>query len=230
MTTGAATGTLALVVRGGWEGHQPLETTERVIPRLRGAGFEVVVSDSLSSYADRSLMAEVDLVVQCWTMGRIAPDELDGLLDAVRGGVGLCGWHGGLCDSFREQPAYQFATGGQWVAHPDGKVPYEVRFVPSRRDEPLVEGLDDFGIVSEQYYLHVDPNNDVLATTTFAGGTEAPWTRNCTMPVVWTRRHGAGRVFYSALGHDAPDFDVTEVLELVVRGATWASRRAPAAS
>jgi type 1 glutamine amidotransferase len=220
---------LVLVVRGGWQGHHPHETTERVIPALRAEGFEVRTSESLSSYADAGLMGAVDLVVQCWTMGEIGREELAGLLAAVASGTGLCGWHGGLCDSFRQATDYQFATGGQWVAHPGGKIGYDVHFLPERSDDPLVSGLEDFTIHSEQYYLHVDPTNEVFATTTFAGREEAPWIAGCVMPVVWTRRYGAGRVFYSSLGHDPADFDVPQVRELVVRGARWASRRTPGA-
>ena len=191
---------------------------------LEEDGCEVVRSDSLASYADRALMDRVDLVVQCWTMGSIGADELAGLLGAVRSGTGLCGWHGGLCDAFREEPPYQFMTGGQWVAHPGGQIDYGVHLVEERADDPIVAGLADFTIHSEQYYLHVDPSNEVLATTTFGPNEEAPWIAGCVMPVVWKRTFGEGRVFYSSLGHDLDDLAVPEVRELLVRGSRWAAR------
>lgn len=216
----------ALVVRGGWEGHQPVETSDLVAAEIEARGFAVHVVDTLACYGDRQAMAQVDLVVQAWTMGEIGRDELTGLLSAVRSGTGICGWHGGLADAFRSEPDYQFMVGGQWVAHPDDKVEFSVRFVAERRDDPIVAGLADFSIVSEQYYCHVDPSNEVLATTVFPAASEAPWVEGTTMPLVWKRRYGEGRVFYCALGHDRDDFAVPEVLELVVRGASWASRRA----
>lgn len=214
----------ALLVRGGWTGHEPVETSDAILAALRSDGVECTVADSLAVYADRSTMHGLDLVVQCWTMGEIAPEELEGLLAAVRSGVGFAGWHGGLCDAFRSAPAYQFMTGAQWVAHPGGKVDYEVNVVPARRDDPIVAGIDDFSVHTEQYYLHVDPSNDVLATTTFGASDEAPWIAGCVMPVVWTRTYGDGRVFCSALGHDAHDFATWQVGELVRRGCAWAAR------
>jgi uncharacterized protein len=217
----------ALVVRGGWEGHEPVETTDRMIPALAQVGFEVEVSNSLEIYTDAGAMDDVDVIVQCWTMGEISREELNGLLSAVTAGTGLAGWHGGLCDAFRNATEYQFMTGGQWVAHPGGKVEYEVNFVSDEVQDPIISGLNDFHLRSEQYYMHVDPSNRVLATTTFAGTDDAPWTKGCVMPVVWKREYGRGKIFYSSLGHDASDFDVPQVSELVVRGSSWASRTAP---
>jgi uncharacterized protein len=218
-------GPKALVVRGGWEGHEPVQTTDRVIPSLTERGFRIEVSDSLDCYTDAALMDDVDLIVQCWTMGEITVEQRQRLLATVLSGVGLIGWHGGLCDSFRNTPDYQFMTGGQWVAHPGGKVDYEVNFIKPPRPDPVTAGLEDFRMHSEQYYMHVDPSNDVLATTTFPGTKDAPWTQGCIMPVAWKRTYGQGRVFYTALGHDARDFDVRQVMDLVVRGSVWAARQ-----
>jgi uncharacterized protein len=217
----------ALVVRGGWVGHEPIETTDRVVPLLEEAGFKVEVSGTLEIYADAAVMREVDLIVQCWTMGEIGPEQLHGLLSAVSSGAGLTGWHGGLCDSFRAATEYQFMTGGQWVAHPGGKVDYEVNFIKALASDPVISGLQDFRLHSEQYYMHVDPSNIVLATTTFPGTDDAPWTKGCVMPVVWKRTYGEGKIFYTALGHDAADFDVPQIPELILRGSLWASRRRP---
>lgn len=216
-----------LLVHGGWAGHEPEETSTIVARRLEQVGFDVDMADSLAVYRHAARMERTDLVVQCWTMGEISNEETAGLLEAVRSGTGLSGWHGGLCDSFRASTAYQFATGGQWVAHPGGKIDYQVDVVPSRTSDPIVRGMNQFMVHSEQYYLHVDPANEVLATTTFRGCDEAPWIEGCVMPVVWKRSYGAGRVFYSSIGHDVQDFDVPEVLDLVVRGSIWASRRKP---
>jgi uncharacterized protein len=216
----------ALIVRGGWAGHEPIETTDFMAPRLEEAGFTVEISDTLGIYTDKAVMTEIDLVVQCWTMGQIARDQLEGLLSAVSAGTGLTGWHGGLCDAFRDATEYQFMTGGQWVAHPGGKLDYEVNFLAEQ--DPIITGLSDFRLRSEQYYMHVDPSNLVLATTTFQGTDDAPWTKGCVMPVAWKRTYGQGKIFYTTLGHDVSDFDLPQVPELIVRGGLWASRRRPA--
>ena len=225
--TGEGSNPKVLLVRGGWTGHEPQETSAIVARRLKQVGFDVDMADSLAVYRDAARMERIDLIVQCWTMGEISNEEIAGLLGAIRSGTGLSGWHGGLCDSFRASTAYQFAIGGQWVAHPGGKIDYRVDVVPSQTSDPIVRGMDHFTVHSEQYYLHVDPANEVLATTTFRRCDEAPWIDGCVMPVAWKRSYGAGRVFYSSIGHDTQDFDVPEVLELIVRGSSWASRRRP---
>ena len=211
----------ALMVWGGWEGHEPKRCVDRFEPFLREQGFDVTVSNTLDSYLDEPFMRSLSLVVPVWTMGTITGEQEKGLLAAVDSGVGIAGWHGGMGDSFRNNTSYQFMVGGQWVAHPGNIIRYKVKI--TRPEDPLVKGLHDFEIESEQYYLHVDPSNEVLATTTFTGEHTA-WIAGCVMPVVWKRRWGQGRVFYSSLGHVAKDFDVFEAAEIVRRGMLWAAR------
>ena len=211
----------ALFVWGGWDGHEPEKGVAVFKPLLEAAGYEVEVSDTLDAYLDAERLRGLSLIVPVWTMGKITREQEQGLLAAVRGGVGIAGWHGCMCDSFRDNPEYQWMTGGQWVAHPGNIYEYEVKIV--KRDDPIVAGLNDFRMVSEQYYMHVDPSNEVLATTTF-NGQHAEWIDGVVMPVVWKRRFGQGRVFYSSLGHVAKDFDVPEAREIQRRGMLWASR------
>lgn len=217
--------TTALMVWGGWEGHEPRATTGRFAALLEAAGVQVVVRDTLDVYTDPAELEGVDVIVQTWTQGEISRLQLGGLTAAVERGVGLAGWHGGIVDSFRSSVAYQFMTGGQWVAHPDNIIDYEVRILPERRAHPIVAGLADFGMHSEQYYVHADPSNRVLATTTFGRRRQAPWVEGTVMPVVWTREHGRGRVFVSTLGHVDADFEVPEARELTLRGILWAAGR-----
>jgi len=211
-----------LMVWGGWDGHEPKPCVDVFVPILEAEGFKVDVSDTLDSYLDEAKMKSLSLVVQCWTMGTITGEQEKGLLEAVRGGVGMAGWHGGMCDAFRNNTTYQWMTGGNWVAHPGGCVEYGVNI--TNRDDPITKGIRDFKMISEQYYLHADPSNEVLATTTFSGA-DAPWTAGCVMPVMWKRKWGEGRVFYSSLGHAAKDFDVPECRETMRRGMLWAARR-----
>lgn len=212
----------ALFVYGGWEGHEPRQCMERFTPFLREQGYDVQVSGTLDSYLDRENMRSLDLIVQVWTMGSITNEQETGLLEAVESGVGFAGWHGGTADSFRNNVNYQFMVGGQWVAHPgnDG-VTYEVNIVD--HDDPITSGLDDFKVTSEQYYMHVDPSNEVLATTTFTSD-YVPWVRGVVMPVVWKRVWGKGKVFHCTLGHHADVFDVPEAQEIVHRGMLWSAR------
>lgn len=213
-------GKKVVFVWGGWEGHEPEKCRDIFVPWMRSEGAEVKVFDNLDCYTDSALMAETDLIVQVWTMGKIEGPQEQGLLQAVKRGVGLAGWHGGLGDAFRNNTEYQFMVGGQWVAHPGGVIHYDVNITDKK--DPVTKGLNDFHMHSEQYYMHVDPNMKVLATTTFSGE-HAAWIEGAVIPVVWKKTYGKGRVFYSSLGHVAKDFDVKEALEIQKRGIRWAA-------
>ena len=142
---------------------------------------------------------------------------IQGLRDAVESGVGLAGFHGGMCDSFRNDTAYQWMTGGQWVAHPGDIYPsYDVNITVD--NHPITQGLSDFTLKqTERYYLHTDPSNNVLATITFEE-------TGVVMPYLWTRNWGKGKVFYAAWGHTEKDFDDATSREIVIRGMQWAAR------
>jgi type 1 glutamine amidotransferase len=209
-----------LFVHGGWAGHEPVKCRDIFVPWMKSLGWDVTVSDTQDVYADEELMGSLDLVVQIWTMDTIGKENLAGLLEAVRGGVGLAGWHGGLGDAYRQEVEYQFMVGGQWVAHPGNIIDYTVSIADG--DDPITAGLSSFKMHSEQYYMHVDPNVTVLATTAFSGE-HAPWIDGATMPVVWKKVYGKGRVFYTSLGHVAKDFEVPEALTIMQRGIRWAA-------
>lgn len=210
----------ALFVYGGWEGHDPVGCRDLFVPWLKENAFDVVVSDTQAPYADASLMRTIDLVVQVWTMGTIAKEPLSGLLAAVKSGTGLAGWHGGLGDAYRQETEYEYMVGGNWVAHPGGVVDYTVNITDHQ--DPVTAGLRDFKVRSEQYLMHVDPNNQVLATTAFDGAVD-PWIDGYTMPVAWKKVYGRGRVFYTSLGHSAEVFKIPQALAIAQRGMLWAS-------
>ncbi len=212
----------ALIFWGGWEGHEPGPCADLFAARLQERGFAVTVRDSLAALDDPADLAGLSLIVPIWTMGTIEKQQAGNLVAAIRGGVGLAGFHGGMGDSFRGDIGYQWMVGGQFMEHPDGVKEYRVHVV--RPDDPIMAGIADFNVRSEQYYMLVDPGNEVLATTTHRS-VSAPWTNGVVMPCVWKKRHGEGRVFYSALGHEAHEFtDVPEQLELTLRGMCWAAR------
>jgi type 1 glutamine amidotransferase len=213
----------ALIVWGGWDGHEPKLCTDIFAPMLRERNYNVTISDTLDIYLNTEFMLALDLIVPIWTMGTITREQEKGLLDAIAGGVGVAGWHGGMGDAFRNNTTYQWMVGGQWVAHPGNIIDYEVNIID--HNDPITAGLNDFKMHSEQYYMHVDPSNQVLATTTFTGE-HASWVNGAVMPVVWKRMWNQGRVFYSSLGHHASDFTVPEAKEIQIRGMMWASRSA----
>ncbi|WP_326825292.1 ThuA domain-containing protein [Streptosporangium sp. NBC_01756] len=226
----------ALIVRGGWDGHQPVEATDLFIPFLEKNGYSVRIEDSPRIYADASVMGGVDLVVQCFSMGSIEPDALSGLRSAVEAGTGFAGWHGGITDAFRDNPDYLQLVGGQFACHPgkpeaertgeqsDNYVPHRVNILPAAADHPITRGIEDFDLVTEQYWVLADGYCDVLATTTQAVRDSDPWHRPVTSPAVWTRSWGAGKVFVCTPGHRVEVLEDPNVRTIVERGLLWAGR------
>jgi type 1 glutamine amidotransferase len=214
----------ALIVQGGWDGHKPKEVAgifERV---LREEGFSVTVSDTLEAFRDGEALKRLSLIVPVWTMGKLEGALTNNVTAAVAEGVGMAGCHGGMCDSFRENTDWLFMTGGQFVAHPgnDG-TKFTVHMGPSAH--PITEGIKDFDVASEQYYMLTDPSNNVLAWTKFpnAPGNYAV-NAECRMPTIWTRMWGKGRVFYSSLGHSPDVVEGEPHLTIMRRGFRWAAR------
>jgi type 1 glutamine amidotransferase len=227
----------ALVVRGGWDGHAPVEATELFIPFLRDHGFGIRIEESPAVYADAEYMAGVDLIMQCYTMGAIDAVELRGLRAAIAAGTGMAGWHGGIADSYRASSDYLHLIGGQFACHP-GKdpalitelsssnnfVPYTVNILPSASTHPIVAGLADFDLVTEQYWVLHDQYIDILATTTQQVRPWDPWHREVTSPAIWTRAWGLGRIFVTTPGHSLDVLRDSTVHTIIERGLLWASR------
>lgn len=211
----------ALFLWGGEAFHQPWETSDRFADRLSAHGYRVTLTNDPAVLDDPDMLAKMDLIVLNMTQGDLSEERVANLLAAIRAGTGLGGWHAGLADALRTNTEFQFAVGGQWVAHPGDILDYTVKI--TRPDDPIMEGITDFAIRSEQYYLHVDPGNEVLATTTF-GDEHAPWIADVEMPVVWKKRYGQGKVFYCALGHQDTDFEIREAATIIERGLLWATR------
>jgi type 1 glutamine amidotransferase len=215
-------GRKVLFTYGGWPGHEPEKFRDYMVPWLKEEGADVLVFDKLDPYADKTIMDSIDLVMQVFTMSQITAGQEKGLLDAIRNnGTGMAGWHGGMGDAFRNNTEYQFMVGGQWVAHPGGVIDYNVR-ITDHKDE-ITKGLKDFAMHSEQYYMHIDPNTKVLATTQFNGKIDS-WIDGCVMPVTWKKMYGKGRVFYTSVGHSVDHItSVPDAIEMLKRGIKWAS-------
>ena len=210
----------ALIVWGGWSGHDPEECAAIYRRWLHEDGFSVRVETDPEVFADPAIK-DLSLIIPCTTMSVISKDAANNLAAAIESGVGMGGHHGTMGDAFHDSPVYQFVVGGQWVAHPGNIIDYTVDVV--KGDDPIMQGIKTFPYTSEQYYMHVDPGVEVLATTTFSGE-HAPWIKGVVMPVVWKKMYGAGRVFYSSLGHRATEFENPNMATILRRGINWAAR------
>lgn len=208
----------ALFLWGGMDFHEPRQTSERFAERLKSRGYEVLLTNE-TSVLDSDL-TRFDLIVICITMGEITDEQEANLLGAIRSGTGLAGWHGGLADAFRHRTEFQYAVGGQWVAHPGNEINYTVQI---DRDNEITRGISDFAMTSEQYYMHLDPAVTVHASTMFSGEYDS-WIDGVRMPVAWSKHYGQGRVYYCSLGHVNADFDCEPAALLVEQGLVWATR------
>ncbi|WP_189330831.1 ThuA domain-containing protein [Actinoplanes ianthinogenes] len=206
----------ALIVRGGWAGHEPVACTDLFRDVLEENGFELRVADTLDAYTESG---DHELIVQCWTGARFTAEQEKALVARVRAGAGFAGWHGGIVATGYEAPDYQYMVGGRFLCHPGDFVDYRVEIAG---EHPITAGLGDYDVHTEQYFMHVDPTLDVLATTTFRGEHGAPETAGAVMPVAWTRRFGAGRVFVHTLGHSPADLRVPQTRTMIERGLLWA--------
>lgn len=219
-----------IYVYGGWKGHKPAESVDLFVPKLEAEGATVQVFNTLDVYTNKALMDNADLIIQTWTMGKITKEQFSGLQQAVMNGTGISGWHGGIGDSFRDNIKYQFMIGGQFLFHPGGKIDHRIKI--KNKKDPITKGIKDFELKkTEQYYMFVDPNVTVLAISEFPRESynkkDSKKAENnitgSTMPVVWKKNYGKGRVFYSSIGHNLTDFNVPEVMEMQMRGFRWAS-------
>ncbi|MFG2062704.1 ThuA domain-containing protein [Micromonospora sp. NPDC048871] len=230
----------ALVVRGGWEGHRPVEATELFIPFLEGNGYTVRVEESTEIYSDAAELADTDLIVQCMTMSQITAEQVAGLSAAVAAGTGFTGWHGGIVDSFRANAEYLHLVGGQFATHPgvrpqdrcgteqDNFLPHSITITPLGAEHPITAGIEDFELVTEQYWVLHDDLIEVLATTTHPSREWQPWHRPVTSPAIWTRHWGAGRIVVTTPGHSLDVLEHASVRTVIERGMVWATRTASA--
>ncbi|KRA46182.1 ThuA domain-containing protein [Devosia sp. Root635] len=207
----------ALVVWGGMELHTPERSANVVRDLLEAEDFAVTVTDDYETLGAEDIGSN-DLVVPVITDGVLAAERMARLIEAIRAGTGLAGFHMGMATSFRSSVPFRYAASCYWVQHPGNIITYRVDV----GDHELLAGIGSFEHTSEQYYLNYDPAVDVLATTRFSGEFH-PWRKDVVMPVVFTTMHDRGRVFYSSLGHTADEL-VGPVREILRRGLLWAAR------
>ena len=219
----------ALITWGGWPGHEPDKVASLFREMLENEGMAVTLTDSLACFDEAEDLRGYDLIVPVWTMSELSREAAINVSEAVSRGTGIAGCHGGMCDAFRSNVLWQCITGANWVSHPGGDgVNYTVEIIDPENE--LVAGIGNFEVTSEQYYLHVDPANHVLATTRFPTVT---WYHSpngpVDMPVAWTRRWGLGRVYYKSLGHKANVIASGAPYEMLRRGLVWAAKGRAAA-
>ena len=214
----------ALIFWGGWDGHEPKKVAKRFQGILEAEGFAADIVAGAEALPEYGGLLAYDLLVPITTDCQMSGEISGAVARAVGMGVGIAGCHGGMCDAYRGDVEWQFMTGGQWVSHPGGDgVTYAVNI--RHGSSPITEGLEDFEVTSEQYYMHVDPAVEVLATTRFpVVNYYHAANKAVDMPVAWTKFWGLGRVFYCSLGHvDSVFVKSPAAQEFMRRGFLWAA-------
>lgn len=206
----------ALILYGGWPWHYPEEMAQFTKDQILH-DFAVELTDDLS-FLESNRLHEFDVILPLWTQGELTHFQEQSLAKAVERGVGLATWHG-IADAFNNNHLFKLVLGGQFRIHPGDFIHYEVNL---DKEDSITKELSDFNMFSEQYYLHTDPGNEVIATTEIHGDSMT-WLKGVKMPVAWKRQWGKGRVFYHALGHTPKEFELKELFELTRRGILWAA-------
>lgn len=226
----------AVIVRGGWDGHQPVEATEFFLPFLSENGYDYEIFESPEVYLDEERMAATDLIIQCMTKSSIERDQTMGLRAAIEAGTGFAGWHGGIADSYRDSEEYLHLMGVQFAHHPgkhpderigeqsDNYIPHRIDILPEAADHPITAGIESFELETEQYWVLHDGLLDVLATTTLPKRDFDPWHSEHVSPAVWTRRWGKGKIFVATPGHRVEVLENPNVKTIIERGILWATR------
>ena len=218
----------ALFISGGWDGHEPVETSEFISEQIKIYNIESKIVNDLDVMTDLEYLKSFDVILPVWTMGQIDDNnweiknsKIGNLQEAVHSGVGLAGWHGGMTDAFRDNTNYQFLVGSQFVCHPGDFVDYSVAIKDSKHE--ITRGLENFKVHSEQYFLHYDPSVEIVASTKFDNKYHE-WIDGVEMPIAYTKKWGNGRIFYCSIGHYLKDFENLNVLKLISQGIIWAAR------
>ena len=218
----------ALFISGGWEGHEPIETSEYISEQITKFDIESQIVNDLEVMSNLDYLKSFDVILPVWTMGKIDDDnweiknsKVGNLQEAIHSGVGLAGWHGGMSDAFRDNTNYQFLVGSQFVCHPGDFVDYSVVIKDSKHE--ITRGLDNFKVHSEQYFLHYDPSVEIVASTKFDNKYHE-WIDGVEMPIAYTKKWGNGKIFYCSIGHHLKDFENLNVLKLISQGIIWAAR------
>lgn len=217
--------TNVLYLYGGWPGHSPYNIADWTRGLVGELGFDMEESQDIFTL-DRDL-AQYDLIILGWnnalTTEDLSDSQEDHLLAAVEAGTGIAAWQGAAA-AFRSSLRYHLMLGGDFLAHPAGEgypQPYDVKIID--HGHAITLGVSDFPVASEQYYVSTDPNNVVLAETTFSGEHFA-WFDGLKSPVAWVRQWGEGRVFYHSIGHAPEDLVGEDVRRLTKQGIAWAAR------
>ena len=144
-------------------------------------------------------------------IGELTTEQEAGLLDYIEAGGGFFGLHTAAA-SFRESEGYHDMLNGFFNGHS----PYmDFSVSISDTDHPITQGLTDFEVKDELYYLKHNPDTSHHLMHAYDN------TKDETHVMAFHHTYGKGRVFYFALGHDMVVLENPSFQEVIRRGVLW---------
>ncbi|MEE2636201.1 MAG: ThuA domain-containing protein [Acidobacteriota bacterium] len=205
--------------------HPVLAHSEAVLTRLASESdrFHLTVSHDASALSQESLR-HYDAVV-FFTTGELPMDagQQQALLAYVRNGGAFVGVHSAT-DTFYEWPEYLGLIGGYFDGHPWHQ---EVTVRVEDGTHPSTQHLGESFRIYDEIYQHRNWSRDnvtVLLSLDVASVDMTARGINRTdqdFALAWTRQEGAGRVFYTALGHRPEVWDDPRFQTHLLAGIFW---------
>jgi uncharacterized protein len=173
----------------------------------------------------REALANADGVVFLHTTGNLGIPDLPAFLDWIAAGHGFAGIHS-AADTYHDAPGYLAMLGNQFETH---GAQAEVDAVVEAPAHPATAHLGTRYRVFDEIYRFVRNNRgEVTPLLTLDRYPDDGLARAGTpgdLPLAWTRLHGSGRVFYTALGHREELWQDPTYVRHVVDGIRWALNR-----
>lgn len=148
-------------------------------------------------------------------VGELTSEQETGLLNYIESGGGFFGLHTAAA-SFRDSEGYHGMLNGFF----DGHSPYmDFTVNVSVADHPISQGLADYEVKDELYYLKHNPDSSHHLMSAY------DHTKDETHVMAFHHTYGKGRVFYYALGHDMVVLENPSFQEVIRRGVMWVGNR-----
>ncbi len=141
---------------------------------------------------------------------RITEPALDAFNDFVAGGGGVLALHS-VTASFKDTDRFSGILGGKFSDHGPVKT---FDLCPVSSETKIFEKVPEFRVKDELYFHDIQPDIEIHFTTTLDGQS---------IPMIWTRTHGKGRVCFASPGHRAASLLIPEYQCVLTHGLTWVS-------
>jgi type 1 glutamine amidotransferase len=208
--------------------HDVIPLSKTILTRLGtdSGAFEVTATEDIADFSAENL--ERYAAIMFYTTGElpISGVQKTALLDFVRSGHGFLGVHSAT-DTFYTWPDYLDLVGGYFNGHPwhqavtvevaDPTDPLVAFLGNSLQIEDEIYQISDFDHRGSHVLLRLDPGSVDIGKT-------GVHQRFYGWPLAWRRSYGQGRVFYTALGHEASVWQDPRYQRILTNAIRWSMR------